>query len=216
MPSIQPPAQVVISPRDQYIAFAGRLGRWIHVSRLAAVADTTKRLRIRRGTTASLHCEQYVRAIDITADERTLVSVDGTGTFRRWSLPSGRPLDTTQWEGFTVAVMKLAPSGHDVVCGAIDGNIHIFDHRTGSAARTVTGHAGRVTDLAFTRDGRYLATTGDDRSVQVWHTGSFECIAALTVDGPLRSVAWYSTDDRLVVGGDGGLYVFDLVHPDRD
>ncbi len=215
MPSVQPPAQVVISPQDQYIAFAGRLGRWIHVSRLTAVADTTRRLRIRRGTTTSLHCEQYVRAIDITADERTLVSVDGTGTFRRWSLPTGRPLDTTQWEGFTVAVMKLAPSGHDVVCGAIDGNIHVFDHRTGSAARTVTGHAGRVTDLAFTRDGRYLATTGDDQSVRVWHTGSFECIAALTVDGPLRSVAWYSTDDRLVVGGDGGLYVFDLVHPDR-
>ncbi len=215
MPSISPPVQVVISHYDQYMAFAGRLGRWIHVRRLASLANDTKRLRIRRPTTTSLHCDQYIRAIDIADDEKTLISVDGTGTFRRWSLPAGRPLATTQWEGFTVEVMKLAPGGHDVVCGSADGDIHVFDLGTGSVTRTLAGHAGQVTDLAFTRDGRYFATTGGDQSVRIWQAGSFECVAALKVDGPLSSVAWYSTGDRLVVGGDGGLYVFDLVHHPR-
>lgn len=48
------------------------------------------------------------------------------------------------------------------------GDIEIWDTASGTRRGILTGHEGAVTDLAFSRDGRYLASASDDTTVLVW------------------------------------------------
>jgi WD40 repeat protein len=53
-------------------------------------------------------------------------------------------------------------SGHDGVA------LRLFDVNTGREQRVIRGHQGRIASLAFSPDGKRLATGGADSSVLVW------------------------------------------------
>jgi GTPase SAR1 family protein len=54
--------------------------------------------------------------------------------------------------------------------------ILIWEPVTGKPLRTLEGHEAIVTSLAFSPDGRSLASGSDDRSVRLWEAGSGELI----------------------------------------
>ena len=66
------------------------------------------------------------------------------------------------------------------------------------------GHLGRVTALAFSADGRRLATASQDRTVRVWEPLSGELHATLETDSRahLAAVA-LSPDGTRVAAGEG-------------
>ena len=72
------------------------------------------------------------------------------------------------------------------------GVIDIRDAETGDRVKSFHGHDGDVTDVAFSRDGSMLATTGDDGTLRVWDPSNGDLLASLSGSG----VVWGPSFDR--------------------
>jgi WD40 repeat protein len=68
-------------------------------------------------------------------------------------------------------------------------------------------HAGRVLRLAFSRDGRYLATGCDDRKARLWDVKSAELVAELPHRGTVWSLAFSPDGSLLATASDNEKFV---------
>jgi len=56
----------------------------------------------------------------------------------------------------------------DLATGALDCKIRLWDAATGQSLWLLSGHYSAVTKVAFSPDGKYLASSSDDGSVILW------------------------------------------------
>jgi WD40 repeat protein len=78
---------------------------------------------------------------------------------------------------------------------------------TASCARlfTAAAHAGIITDLAFSRDGRWLVTSSNDGLVKIWDARNGRGIAEFRRSrGPAVRAAFHPDGRHLFVGGEDG------------
>ena len=98
------------------------------------------------------------------------------------------------------------------------GVIDIRDGATGERVLAFEGHDGDVNDVAFSRDGLKLATTGDDGMLKVWDPSTGNLVTSLSgegsasgpsfsADGTMVAAAWR---EDVVLGAPGSVQVLDL------
>ena len=78
--------------------------------------------------------------------------------------------------------------------------MRLWDAERGDALHTFCGHQDSVRSVAFSPDGRWLASGSQDSTVRLWDPGSGLCLAIL-VQLPEGWVA-YAPDGRYRYGGE--------------
>ncbi len=105
-----------------------------------------------------------------------------------------------------VSCLAISPSG-DVVatCSSPDHFVRVLEVASGRELAVLTGHQAEVLGLAFSPDGRCLATAGQDALLRVWDAQNWKLVAELAGHTlPVQAVA-FSSDGKLLAsaGKDG-------------
>jgi RNA polymerase sigma factor (sigma-70 family) len=185
-----------------------------------------KGARLRLGTTRLRH-EWSVTSVDFSPDGKTLASASWDGVVRFWDVATGSPRPgIPDQEARDVAFIAVySPDGTKIAIGRDGGVFQVWDLTAGKEAFRCEVHKGRVHALAFSPDGRTLASASEyDSAVRLWDVVTGKQTKAL-YDGRdnvyRRALAFDRAGRRLAVGASPGgglsesICIWDLASGDK-
>jgi len=138
----------------------------------------------------------------------TRASTAAGGTLRAWHVATGRELRSVKPDWGTLS-LAVRPDGRLLAVGGIDGNIHLLDAESfAESGPVLTGHRNPVRTVAFSRDGRLLASGDGDMGradvgeVKVWDVDARDMIHTFAGHtDPVLRVAFGGTGNRVASAG---------------
>ncbi len=107
-------------------------------------------------------------------DVRMVRGVGGVGAHRgvvsdlRWFKGTDNPADGFVPEKDEKGEMKPKKSGTFFVSSGFDKNVNIFSADDWALVKTLSGHSGNVLSVDVSTDGKWIASSGHDRTVKLW------------------------------------------------
>ena len=90
---------------------------------------------------------------------------------------------------------------------SVDATVKLWSVATGEELATLAGHLQDVHAVAFSPDGRTLASIGAQRDVKLWHLPTRRAVASFAVPGAYEHLAFSPDGARLAVNTSQGSIV---------
>jgi WD40 repeat protein len=180
--------QVVISPDDRLVATGGSDGMILVWS--IATGQNLLNIKAHNG---------YSFGLVFTSDNKKLISAGVDDQYIKiWDLDSGICLKS--WQS-SASIYRIALSADDrtLACSGENGNLLLWDVRTGRLFKELIGHIGHVVGVAFQPQGTLLASSSFDSVIKLWDLMTGECIHTLTGHSQIVwSVAFNALGTQLI------------------
>jgi WD40 repeat protein len=129
-----------------------------------------------------------VRDVAFNADGTLLATGGDDGLAIVWDVASGRRLGEPLRHPQQVTAVAFSPDGH-LATACYDRLLRIWDTQANHGVlKILSGHQDWVMDVAYSPDGRYLASASFDKSTKLWNAQSGEEIHTIAADGGVQRV----------------------------
>jgi len=170
--------------------------------------------------TLCCHADE-LRDIVFSPDGSRLVTSSNDQTLKVWDATTGKELLTIPTQSYRTVYglhVAISPDGQRIAApgpGIIQtttgtGVLKLWDIKSGKEVLTLSGHKGAVYAVAFSPDGKRIATGSSDRTVKVWdaETGK-ELLTLVGNTGPVLDVSFSPDGRQIATNGGGGPKVWD-------
>src|SRR5262249_55014571 len=159
--------------------------------------------------------DEFARDPVFLGDGATIAAMDRGTSIRLWDMSTGkelRPITTKEM----ALLVEPSPDGRLIAVAEAavqtqDRQVSLREVATGQEVRRLEGHLGVIRALAFSPDGRLLATGADDRprwrdqSLRVWDVASGRLLRRLDVHrSGVGALAFSPEGARLASAGEDG------------
>src|SRR5262249_51067856 len=134
-------------------------------------------VEVKSGKTEAVLTNSFhgVPHLAFSADGRRLAAAVWDGKVKVWDIKTKKLLHTFRHADRATCV-AFHPNGRQLASGGCDNVARVWDLKTGKEVETLRGHIGYVGPIAYSRDGKLLATASGHRyagEVQLWETATF-------------------------------------------
>jgi WD40 repeat protein len=191
------PQRVCVSAGARYLAYLDyNMYGTIHIWDLPSKHE-------RRTIVGNPTMPMYAENLLFSPDGRLLVSVASNRSVLVWEVFTGLARLTVPQTMAGQSTAAFSPDGRFLAVGSAAGEIHLIDMRSGASSGGFAGHRGRISDLAFSADGKRLISASADTTAVIWDVAKLQ--AKLPKSAPAAKPTQEQLDDWWLnlASGDG-------------
>jgi len=158
-----------------------------------------------------LAASENFRVGAISPDSRWLAAVRGS-SLRVWNLETGQAVNDGDGHVETIRSLAISPRLDAIATGGNDGTLRLWDAVTGKQKHLLlkaTDALTFVSGVAFSSDGKWLASSDLGDSVRLWEVATGRQVYKLPGHGPTggRRVVQFSPDGRYLLSWGDDYYL---------
>jgi WD40 repeat protein len=154
----------------------------------------------------------WINKVIYSPDGTRLATASRDHTVKVWDAAKGKDLLTLKGHAGNVKSVAYSPDGKKLASTSgkwhkdkklWQGEIKIWDAASGKELQTLAGHSDEIESVAYSPDGKWLASAGKDRTIILWNAASGKEVNTLKGHGgEIESIA-FSPDSKFLasVGG---------------
>lgn len=150
--------------------------------------------------------ESKITSVAFLPDGKSVATGNRDKTVRIWDLQTGQELQRLT-DSMPIESISISPKG-DLIATAgsrIPDSMaaHLWDRQSGKNIRSFEGHTGSIRVLAFSPDGKWLATASDDHTTRLWDVATGAEVRRFTALESIINAIAFSPDGTMLATGSG-------------
>jgi WD40 repeat protein len=141
-------------------------------------------------------------------DEATVLTAADSGQIKTWDAETGKPIHTWSQPGLALKA-AFSPDGNVAAIAMNDGPVRLVDVVTGKLVGQPLTHNAPVHAVAFSSDGRHLATGDHTGFLRIWRLSDQAMMRSHAHSHPIEAVTFFNDGSGTVAGcADGSVHVW--------
>lgn len=153
-------------------------------------------------------------AVNYHKQTKLLITAYSTGTFYLHEMPDVNMIHSLSITDFAIQTACFNVTGDWIALGSSNlGQLLVWEWQSEQYVMKQQGHSSEMNCVAYSPDGQYIVTGGEDAKVKVWNVNNGFCFITFSEHTSAVTAIEFSTNKKFVVSAslDGTVRAYDLI-----